>query len=93
MDKCTKTVHTRALHKRQSRILPFHSDFFQIAGHIVSLFHLCYGWDWGVTGAGIFEKSMGARNRGGIGLSYRSARLPRLVEFIPWNQFQGPINI
>jgi hypothetical protein len=43
--------------------------------------------------AGIFNKSMGARHRGGIGFSYRPARLHRLAEFIPWNQFQGPINI
>jgi hypothetical protein len=43
--------------------------------------------------AGIFKKSMGARNRGGIGLSYRPVRLHRLAEFIPWNQFRGPINI
>ncbi len=43
--------------------------------------------------AGIFKKSMGARNRGGIGLSYRPARLHRLAEFIPWNQFRGSINI
>jgi hypothetical protein len=43
--------------------------------------------------AGIFKKSMEARNRGGIGLSYRPARLHRLEEFIPWNQFRGPINI
>ncbi len=43
--------------------------------------------------AGIFKKSMGARNRGGIGLSYRPARLHRLAEFIPWYQFRGPINI
>ncbi len=40
-----------------------------------------------------FLKSMEARNRGGIGLSYRPARLHRLAEFIPWNQFRGPINI
>jgi hypothetical protein len=34
--------------------------------------------------AEIFKKSMGrARNRGGIGLSYRPARLHRLAEFIP----------
>ncbi len=33
--------------------------------------------------AGIFKQSMGARNRGGIGLSYRPARLHRLAEFIP----------
>jgi hypothetical protein len=43
--------------------------------------------------AGIFKKSMGARNRGGIRLLYRTARLHRLAEFIPWNQFRGPINI
>jgi hypothetical protein len=35
--------------------------------------------------AGIFEESIGARNRGGIGLLYRPARLHRLAEFIPWN--------
>jgi hypothetical protein len=43
--------------------------------------------------AGTFKKSMGARNRGGIGLSYRPARLFRLAEFIPWNQFLGSINV
>jgi hypothetical protein len=31
---------------------------------------------------GIFKESMGARNRGGIGLSYRPARLHRPAEFI-----------
>jgi hypothetical protein len=40
--------------------------------------------------AGIFKKSMGARNRAGIG--YRPARLHRLAEFIPWSQFLGSIN-
>ncbi len=45
------------------------------------------------AGAGIFKKSMGARHRGGIGFSYRPARLHRLAEFIPWNQFRGPIDI
>jgi hypothetical protein len=43
--------------------------------------------------AGIFKKSMGARKRGGIGLSYWPDRLHRLAEFIPWNQCRGPINI
>jgi hypothetical protein len=43
--------------------------------------------------AGIFKKSMGARHRGGIGFSYRPARLHRLAEFIPWHQFRGPIHI
>ncbi len=33
--------------------------------------------------AGIFKESMGAWHRGGIGLSYRPARLHRLAEFIP----------
>ncbi len=47
----------------------------------------------GTTRAGIFTKSMGARHRGGIGFSYRPARLHRLAEFIPWNQCRGPINI
>jgi hypothetical protein len=34
--------------------------------------------------AGIFKQSMGARNREGIGLSYRPARLHRLAELMPW---------
>jgi hypothetical protein len=33
--------------------------------------------------AGIFKQSVGVRNRVGIGLSYRSARLKRLAELIP----------
>ncbi len=45
------------------------------------------------TRAGIFKESMGARNRGGIGLSYRPARLHRLAEFIPWNRFLGSENV
>ncbi len=40
--------------------------------------------------AGIVEQSMGAKNRVGIGLSYRPARLHRLAEFI---RFQGPIHV
>jgi hypothetical protein len=36
---------------------------------------------------------MGARNRGRIGLLYQPARLHRLAEFIPWNQFLGYINV
>jgi hypothetical protein len=37
--------------------------------------------------AGIFKQYMGARKRIGIGLSFRPARLRRLAELIPWNQF------
>ncbi len=33
---------------------------------------------------GILEQSMGARNRVGIGLSYRSASLRSLTKLIPW---------
>ena len=36
-----------------------------------------------VIRAGIFKQPMGARNRVGIGLSYRPAKLHRLPEFIP----------
>ncbi len=44
--------------------------------------------------AGIFKESLGARNRGGRGLSYRpAARLHRLAEFIHWNRFRGPIHV
>ncbi len=46
-----------------------------------------------LTWAGIFKHSMGARNRVGIGLSSRPARLHRLAEYIPWNRFLGPINV
>jgi hypothetical protein len=46
--------------------------------------------------AGIFKQSMGARNRGGIGLSYRPARARILnvygaQESIPWNEFRQPM--
>jgi hypothetical protein len=43
--------------------------------------------------AGIFKQSLGARNRVGIGFSYRPARLDRLAEFIPWNRFLGSMNV
>ncbi len=39
--------------------------------------------------AGIFKQSIGARNHVGIGLSFWPARLHRLAELIPWNQFRG----
>jgi hypothetical protein len=41
----------------------------------------------------IFNQSMGARNREGIGLSYRAAKLHRLAELIPWNRFLGSLKI
>jgi hypothetical protein len=42
---------------------------------------------------GILEQSMGARNRVGIGLSYRPARLHRLAELIPSTQFLGVLKV
>ncbi len=47
----------------------------------------------GLTRAGIFKQSMGARNRVGMGLSYRPARLHRLAESIPRNRFLGSLNV
>jgi hypothetical protein len=52
--------------------------------------------EWGGGGrscAGILEKSMGARNRVGKGLSYRPFRLHRLVKYIPWNRFLGSLKV
>ena len=42
---------------------------------------------------GIFKQSMRAGNRVGIELSYRPAKLNRLAELIPWNQFLGSLNV
>ena len=43
--------------------------------------------------SGIFKQSMGARNRKGIALAYRPARLHRLAESIPWNRFLGSLKL
>ncbi len=43
------------------------------------------------SSARILEQSMGARNRVGIGLSYRPARLRRLAELIPGIRFLGSL--
>jgi hypothetical protein len=43
--------------------------------------------------AGIFKQSMGARNRVGIGLSYRPARLHVLAELVLWNRFLGSLKV
>ncbi len=48
---------------------------------------------WKLARAGISKESMRDRNRGGIGLSYRPARLHRLAELMPWNRFRGSINV
>jgi hypothetical protein len=51
------------------------------------------GVSFSETRAEIFKQSKRARNRVGIGLSYRPARLHRLAEFIPWNRFMGSMNV
>ncbi len=43
--------------------------------------------------AGILEQYMGARNRVGIGLMNRRARLYRLAESISWNLFLGSLKV
>jgi hypothetical protein len=40
-----------------------------------------------------FKQSMRTRNRLGIGLSYRSARLTKLAELVPWNRFLGFLKV
>ncbi len=45
------------------------------------------------SSAGIFKKSMGARNRVEIGLSYQHSRLHSLADLVPWNRFLGSINV
>ncbi len=47
----------------------------------------------GVFCAGFLKQSMGARNRAGIGLPYRHAKLHRLAELIPWNWFLGSLTV
>jgi hypothetical protein len=46
-----------------------------------------------VARAGIFKHSMVARNRLGIGLSYRPARLHWLAELISKNRFLGSLKV
>ncbi len=43
--------------------------------------------------AGILEQSMEAKNRVGIGLSYRPASLHRLAESIHWIRFLGSLKV
>jgi hypothetical protein len=45
------------------------------------------------SSAGIFKQSMGARNRVGIELSYRPARLHSLAELVLWKPFLGSLKV
>jgi hypothetical protein len=49
--------------------------------------------DVDVICAGNVKQSMGARNRVGIGLSYRPARVHGLAELIPLNRFLGSLKV
>ncbi len=61
---------------------------------ILSIARLCeVAHLFGSTCAGIFEQSMGARNRLGKGLSYRPARLCSRAELVPWNRFMGSLKV
>jgi hypothetical protein len=52
------------------------------------------GWRMGGgESAGSIEKSTGARNRVGMGMSYRPPRLHRLAESILWNRFLGSLKV
>ncbi len=47
-----------------------------------------------INSAGIFKQSMGARNRVGIGLLYRPARLhTELAELVLWNRILGFLKV
>jgi hypothetical protein len=59
----------------------------------LTLIHLPLSEIYNMYGAGILEQSVGAWNRLGIGWSYRSARLYRLAESIPWNRFLGSLKV
>ncbi len=79
---------------RRFTFTPTPSACYWAPGDILLYQSCCQLWQIHIeTWAGIFKKSMGARHRGWIGFSYRPASLHRLAEFIPWNQFRGPINI
>ncbi len=76
-------------HSSESRLPIPTIQFFH---HSISIFYPLRIFDWSgalractLYSAGIFKQSMRARNRLGIGLSYRPARLHRLAESIPSN--------
>jgi hypothetical protein len=81
-----QTIGADSFSRERLRRRDFWIDFYVI-------YILCFNPPDRDYRAGIFKQSMGARNRVGIGLSYRPARLHRLAEFIPWNRFLGSINV
>jgi hypothetical protein len=54
----------------------------ELGGEIDSFLNQCWN----------FKQAMGARNRVGIGLSYRPAR-HRLAKLISWNRFMGSLKV
>ncbi len=75
--------------------------FFGVLCYVNPLYSLVVQCSWmpvhfmfcSVFCAGFFKQSMGARNRAGIGLSYRPARLHSLVELVPRNRFLGSLKV
>jgi hypothetical protein len=72
-----------------SCVLPFfgyrHQRIFKRTSRMRIRLHVVFVCFIIITCAGILKQSMGPRNRVGIGLSYRPARLHKLAESIPWN--------
>jgi hypothetical protein len=89
----TKQTGLKATFKRYCHIdvsLPLHKSYINADRELEKR------WGGGgsqvqkISRAGIFKQS---RNRVGIGLSYRPARLHRLAELVPWNRFLGSIKV
>jgi hypothetical protein len=71
---------------------PFVNSLFSLVRSTNNPITFSY-WSVFKNSVGIFKQSMGTRNREGIGLSYRPARLLRLAESIPWNRFLGSLKV
>ncbi len=61
-------------------------------GRLFCVYHTGGGRSWDFSD-GILEQSMEASDPVEIGLSYLSARLHRLAEWVPWNRFLGSLTI
>jgi hypothetical protein len=78
-------------HLAQITLEPFLAAVYQLSRHHCTI---AYFFQFGNC-AGISEQSIGtrSRNRVGIGLSHRPARLHSLAELVPWNRFLGSLKV
>jgi hypothetical protein len=76
-------------HLAQVTLEPFLAAVYQLSRHHCTVAYFVQLENC----AGISEQSIGARNRVGIGLSYRPARLHSLAELVPWNRFLGSLKV